>query len=96
MAAAHQVLLEPSAAQAYLELLFTRLIPATAGHRSSMLQDLCSGKPTEIEALNGALVRRAKQVGIRAPVNALVTRLVHTKEQFAGVPAACLSSTQIR
>ena len=49
-----------------------------------MLQDLRRGKPTEIESLNGAIVRLAQQVGLDAPVNALVTRLVHAKEQFAG------------
>lgn len=82
--AARQVELRPSTAQTYRELLFTRLIPDTAAHQSSMLQDLRRGKPTEIEALNGAIVRLADAAGIPAPMNAMVTRLVHAKEQFAG------------
>ena len=77
--------MEPSEAQAYLELLFTRLIPPTATHQSSMLQDIRRGKPTEIDALNGALVRLARQAGLSAPANELITRLVHAKERFAGV-----------
>ena len=82
VAAAHKIPLEPATADAYRELLFTRLIPDTAAHRSSMLQDVSVGKPTEIEALNGALVRLGRQVGLSVPVNALVTRLVHAKENF--------------
>jgi 2-dehydropantoate 2-reductase len=87
VAATHHIRLEPSAAQAYLDLLFTRLIPDTAAHQSSMLQDLRRGKATEIEALNGALVCLAKQAGMQAPINALVTRLVHTKERFTSLSA---------
>ncbi len=82
VAAAHHLPLDPPEASAYLHLLFGRLIPETAAHQSSMLQDLRRGRPTEIEALNGALVQLARQAGLEAPINALVTRLVHCKEQF--------------
>lgn len=85
VAAGHRIRLKPSTADAYRELLFTRLIQDTAAHQSSMLQDVRRGKSTEIESLNGAVVRLAGQVGLVAPMNALVTRLVHAKEQFAGV-----------
>ena len=85
VAAAHRIKLEPAAAKAYRELLFTRLIPDTAAHRSSMLQDVRRGRPTEIESLNGALVRLAAPVGVPVPMNALVTRLVHAKEQLFGI-----------
>ena len=85
IAAAHRIALEPPTPAAYRELLFTRLIPDTAVHYPSMLQDLRRGRPTEVEALNGALVRLAHQVGLEAPINQLITRLVHEKERFAGV-----------
>ena len=88
--AAHRITLEPSTAQAYCALLFERLIPTTAVHRSSMLQDVRRGKPTEIDAMNGALVRLATQAGLAAPINALVTRLVHAKEQFFGMSSSGL------
>lgn len=41
-------------------------IPGTM--RSSLLIDLSQGKPTEVEALHGAVVRRAQQAGLDAPV----------------------------
>lgn len=85
VAEALQIRLDPPTAPAYRDLLFTRLIPDTAAHQPSMLQNLRRGRPTEIEALNGALVRIAQEHGIAVPVNALVTRLVHVKERFAGV-----------
>jgi 2-dehydropantoate 2-reductase len=85
VAGAHGMRLEPSSAAAYQELLFTRLIPDTAAHQASMLQDLRRGKPTEIEALNGALVRLGHAKGVPTPANALITRLVHQKERFVGL-----------
>ena len=88
IAAAHRVALEPPEASAYLAVLFEQLIPATAAHQSSMLQDVRRGRPTEIEALNGALVRLAEPAGLAAPANALITRLVHAKERFLGVAPA--------
>ena len=88
VAAAHHVVLEPSTAQDYHELLITRLIPDTAAHHPSMLQDVHRSRPTEIEALNGAIVRLGQQAGTAAPVNALITRLIHEKERFAGVLAS--------
>jgi 2-dehydropantoate 2-reductase len=41
----------------------------TARNYSSMLQDMRRGAPTEIEAINGAVIRVAEQYGLSAPVN---------------------------
>lgn len=41
----------------------------TASNRSSMLQDLTRGAPTEIEAICGAVLRASQEAGIAAPVN---------------------------
>jgi 2-dehydropantoate 2-reductase len=41
----------------------------TGFNRSSMLQDVERGAATEIEALNGAVVREARRLGIPTPVN---------------------------
>ena len=40
-------------ADAYRETFYGRLVPSTADHRSSMLQDIERGRPTEIDAING-------------------------------------------
>ena len=41
----------------------------TATNISSMLQDIRQGRATEILAINGEIVRRAKQFGLATPVN---------------------------
>ena len=53
---------------------------ATAANRSSMGQDVDHGRPTEIEAINGFVVREAESMGISAPVNRTLTALVQTLE----------------
>ncbi len=58
-----------------------RLLPPTASHFPSMLQDIQKGKRTEIDALNGALVRLGEQQGIATPVNQTLTRLIRYKEE---------------
>ena len=87
VAGARGIALEPATASAYLELLLSRLIPDTAAHHPSMLQDLRRGRPTEIDALNGALVRLGREAGVDTPMNALVARLVHAQEAMLGVPS---------
>ncbi|MBD3358015.1 MAG: 2-dehydropantoate 2-reductase, partial [Chitinivibrionales bacterium] len=71
-------------AQAYCEDLFERLLPLTANHIPSMLQDLQAGKRTEIDALNGTIVDLAEKHGLDVPVNWLITRLMKVKEKTAG------------
>ena len=53
---------------------------ATAENRSSMLQDIEAGKKTEINYLNGALVRCGKETGVAAPLNSFLTHLVQALE----------------
>jgi 2-dehydropantoate 2-reductase len=49
---------------------------ATAQNTSSMLQDILRGRRTEIDAINGAIVEKAKELNINAPVNEMLTCLV--------------------
>ncbi len=52
----------------------------TASNRSSMLLDVLAERRTEIDAINGAVVRRGKEVGVAVPINETLTRLVHALE----------------
>jgi 2-dehydropantoate 2-reductase len=53
---------------------------ATAVNRSSMGQDVDRRKRTEIDAINGAIVRFGQEVGLNVPVNRTLTQLVKTLE----------------
>ncbi len=53
----------------------------TSPNHSSMLQDLLNGRLTEIEAINGAIVRFGEQLGIETPVNRLLVQLIHAAEK---------------
>ena len=50
-------------------------------NKPSMLQHVEQGKRTEIDALNGALVREAKALGLEAPFNEALTLLIKGLER---------------
>ena len=52
----------------------------TGANRSSMLQDFDKGRKTEIDFINGAVVREADKLGISVPVNRTVTNLIRMME----------------
>ena len=52
---------------------------ATANNRSSMLQDVLNGRPTEIEAITGAIIHFGDTMGVETPANDSLYKLV--KEQ---------------
>ena len=56
---------------------FGRVIPNAM---PSMLLDMLAGRRTEIDALNGALLREAGNVSIPTPINAFMTRMVMALE----------------
>ncbi|UCE53802.1 MAG: 2-dehydropantoate 2-reductase [Desulfobacterales bacterium] len=55
-----------------------KVAETTAVNRSSMGQDVDNKRQTEIEAINGFIVREAKKLGLEAPVNQTLTALVET------------------
>jgi len=67
-------------AETYIQDFYGRLVPTTAAHHASMLQDIRHGRKTEIEALSGAIVELGRKHGVATPVNEVVAALVRTKE----------------
>lgn len=54
---------------------------ATAANISSMLQDVLHHKRTEIDMINGAIVREGKSTGLATPVNQVLCALIHYFER---------------
>ena len=50
----------------------------TGANRSSMLQDVEAGRPTEIDAICGAVAREGERRGVAAPLNQAMTLLVRS------------------
>jgi 2-dehydropantoate 2-reductase len=51
-----------------------------SAHYPSMLEDVDAQRPTEVELINGALVREAVRLGVEAPLQTAVYRLVKARE----------------
>ncbi len=53
----------------------------TAANRCSMLQDLDAGRPTEIDSINGMIIRYGREHRIDTPYNEAVYALIKYREQ---------------
>ncbi len=73
---------------AWLADFYERLLPPTADHESSTLQDLRAGKRTEIDALTGAVVGLGAAHGVEVPVSRTVLALVRFIEAARATPPA--------
>jgi 2-dehydropantoate 2-reductase len=51
-----------------------------SAHYPSMLEDVEARRPTEVELINGALVREAARHGVEAPLQTAIYRLVKARE----------------
>ena len=69
-----------ASSQEFLHILWEQKLPPTREHRSSMLQDILRGKQTEIDYINGAVVRFGGEHGIETPYNNAVVRMVKARE----------------
>lgn len=49
-------------------------------HRTSMLQDFTAGRRTEIENINGAVVKAGEETGVATPVNATLCDVIRLME----------------
>ncbi|QTA88521.1 ketopantoate reductase family protein [Desulfonema magnum] len=52
----------------------------TAGNRASMLQDILKGAHTEVGAINRAIVKRGKVLGISTPYNVFLSEIIEALE----------------
>jgi 2-dehydropantoate 2-reductase len=57
-----------------------RVVERTADNKSSMLQDIEKGKRTEIDSINGAVVRTGERCKVHTPLNSTLTTLVKGRE----------------
>lgn len=66
------------------------LAVAMEGHgatKASMLQDLERGVPTEVDAIDGAVVARGRRHGLATPLHARVVELIHAAERGERTPS---------
>ncbi|KWE53084.1 hypothetical protein WL76_00065 [Burkholderia ubonensis] len=68
-------------------MLGARMLAIDPLARSSMSDDLAARRPTEVEWINGEVVRLAAGFGASAPVNARLCALVHAAQAAAQRPA---------
>lgn len=54
--------------------------------RSSMWEDLSRHKTTEVDFLNGEIVRLAERVGVDAPINRRIVEMIHAAEEASAGP----------
>jgi 2-dehydropantoate 2-reductase len=74
---------DPLPGERWLKDLLARLVGRRYGRlRSSMLQSLERGRKSEIDFLNGHVVRKAREVDVAVPVNEALVRMI--KEIEAG------------
>jgi len=64
----------------YYAFLLDTLIPGTARHESSTLQDIRMKKRTEIDSLTGAVVDLAQRYGVDVPVNRVLYGMIKFME----------------
>ncbi|MGN6391509.1 MAG: ketopantoate reductase family protein, partial [Gemmatimonadales bacterium] len=62
-------------------LAYTDMLPPEG--TTSMQRDIIAGRPSELEAQNGAVARLGRDKGIRTPVHDLVYRCLLPQERTA-------------
>ena len=68
--------------------MIRRVVAATPQNKSSTLQDLERGIPTEVDSFTGVIIRRAARHGVATPWNALLHRLIRRAEHRSSMGPA--------
>jgi len=70
-------------AQDFLKVFYEKIVPDTARHKSSTLQDIAAGKKTEIDALTGEVLILATKYKIEVPYNRTIYEIIKFIENKA-------------
>lgn len=70
-----------ASADEYIQVFYEKLVPRTASHKSSTLQSLMKGLKTEIDALNGAVIRLAEKHNVAVPSHRFIVEMVYAIEE---------------
>ena len=70
----------PVSADAVLDRIDQVIFQQDAAHYPSMAHDLAQKRPSEVEAISGAIWRKARELGMEAPYNEAMYRLIKTIE----------------
>jgi len=65
----------------YFQYFGEKLIPPTSAHVASMAEDIKNGKRTEIDFLNGYIVKMGEKVEVDMPVNRTLTLMIKFLEK---------------
>jgi 2-dehydropantoate 2-reductase len=60
----------------FMKVFYEKLVPDTAKHKSSTLQDIAAGRKTEIEELTGSVLILADKHGLEVPYNRAVYAII--------------------
>lgn len=66
---------------AWFQRVASRMLAIDPIARSSMWEDLQRHRPTEVDAINGEIVRIAQAHGLAAPINTKLVELIHQAER---------------
>jgi len=67
------------------DIVLKTMSKAPAGMRSSMQKDVENGRPPELDAIGGTIVRAAKRHGLRTPMTEVLMRLVERRVEVSRV-----------
>jgi 2-dehydropantoate 2-reductase len=70
-----------------LETIVVGVASKTSSNISSMLQDVRRGKETEVEYINGYIVRRGEELGIKCVMNYMLVQLVKARQMLLSTRA---------
>ena len=63
-------------AEQYQKVFYEKLIPDTFAHRASTLQDIEKGHMTEIDTLNGCILRLGEEYNVPTPTHKIIVQMI--------------------